>query len=141
MEEEEKQESNSTLDFLNSEVGENEGSQALEPGEVVIASIQMKTHNKQEKKMDNPLVEVHCKHPDREELIKLTQIKRISGEKMINVALFATVDKDGKLFKDSGIASLLSFVGVSKLKDLEGHKIEVVKESETSKYLALKCYK
>ena len=136
----EKQESNKQTDYLNSTVGDKEGSQALEPKEVVIASVIIQTKNKDDKVMDNPLMQIHCKHPDKDELIKLTQIKRLSGEKLINTALFVAMDKDGKFFKDSGIATLLSFLKVSSPKELEGLKIETVKESETSKYMALKCY-
>ncbi len=127
-------------DYLNTETGDNEGSQALEPKEVVIASIGTKTHNKEDKKMDNPLIEILCKHPDKDEPIKLTSIKRLSGEKIIESALFVAVDDDKKFFKDSAIAYLLKFKGVKKLSDLEGKKIDTVKKSETSKYMALKCY-
>ena len=70
----------------------------------------------------------------------MTQVKRVNGDKMINTALFVTVDNDGKFMKDSGIAYLLSFMKVSALKELEGKMMDTVKESETSKYMALKCY-
>lgn len=127
-------------DYLNTETGDKEGSQALEPKEVVIAGVSTKTHNKDDKKMDNPLIEILCKHPDKDDPIKLTSIKRLSGEKIIESALFVTVDADKRFFKDSAIAYLLKFMGVKKLSDLEGKKIDTVKQSETSKYMALKCY-
>lgn len=128
------------LDHLNTEVGDNEGSQALEPKEVLIAGVSIKTKNKENEVMDNPLIEILCKHPDKEETIKLTSIKKLSGEKIIQSALFVSKDKEGKFFKDSAIAYLLKFMDVKKLSDLEGKKIDTVKQSETSKYIALKCY-
>ena len=130
----------STNDLLNTTIGENEGSKALECKPVVVAGIIVQTHNKDNKKMDTPLVNVMCKHPDKDEVIKITQIKWINGDKMVNTALFATVDEEGKFMKDSGVARLLSFANKSALRDLEGFTFDTVKESETSKYMCLKCY-
>ncbi len=140
MEDNTNQTQESSTDVLNTTVGDNEGSQALECKPVEIKEVVIQTENKEGKKMDNSLVNIMCKHPDKEELIKLTQVKRVNGDKMINTALFVTVDNDGKFMKDSGIAYLLSFMKVSALKELEGKMMDTVKESETSKYMALKCY-
>lgn len=142
MEEQEvqKQESNTTTDYLNSTVGENEGAKGLDPKPVMIASVQIQTHNKDNKKMDNELVQVHCKHPDKDDLIKLTQIQHIKGSVVVNTALFISADDEGKFMKDSGIAILLAFKNVKTLKELESLQMDTIKESETSKYMALKCY-
>lgn len=129
------------IDYLTSESGENEGSQTLEPKPCLIAGIVIQTKNKDDVKMDNPLVNVHVKHPDKDEPINLTAIKWLNGEKMVVSALFVSVDKEGKFFKDSAIAKLLSFNGVKTLKELEGKTIDTIKQNETSKYLAIKCYK
>ncbi len=134
------QESNTTTDYLNATVGENEGSKGLDPKVVKMVSIVIQTHNKDNKKMDNELVQVHCKHPDNDDLIKLTQIQHIRGRDVINTALFISADDEGKFMKDSGIAKLLAFKNVSTLKALEGLEIDTIKESETSKYMCLKCY-
>lgn len=129
-----------STDLLNATVGDNEGYVPLECKPVVIKEVVIQTHNKEDKKMDSELVQIHCKHPDKDDFIKITQIKKISGDKMVNTALFVNVDSEGKFMKDSGIATLLSFKNVSTLKALEGLEIDTVKESETSKYMCLKCY-
>ena len=134
------QESNTETNYLNSTVGNNEGSQGLDPKPVVIASIVIQTKNKEDKVMDNPLVQIHCKHPDKEELLRLTQVQRIRDSKILNTALLISTDKEGRFYKDSGIACLLEFMKVSSLKELEGLTMDTVKESETSKYMSLKCY-
>lgn len=140
MEENTTQTQESSNDLLNATVGENEGFPGLECKPVLISNVVIQTHNKEKKKMDNQLVQIHCKHPDQNDLIKLTQIQRIRGKDVINTALFVNVDDDRKFMKDSGIATLLSFNNVSTLKELEGLTMDTVKESETSKYMALKCY-
>lgn len=140
MEEQNVQTQESSKDLLNATVGQNEGSKALECKPVQIKDIVIQTVNKEGKTMDNPLVQLLCKHPDKEDLIKLTQIKRLIGEKLANTALFVSVDDDGQFMKDSGVACLLKFNNKSTLKELEGIMMDTVKESETSKYMALKCY-
>ena len=75
-----------STDLLNATVGDNEGYVPLECKPVGIEEVVIQTHNKEDKKMDNELVQIHCKHPDKEELIKITQIKKISGDKMVNTA-------------------------------------------------------
>lgn len=133
------EQSNET-NILDATVGENEGNVALDPKDVMIASITEQTHNKDDKKMENSLIHIHVKHPDKDELISIKQIKWLNGEKMVNSALFASLDSDGKFMKDSAIARLLAFVSVNTLKELEGKTIGTVKEAENSKYLSLKCY-
>ncbi len=140
MEEQNVQTQESSNNILDATVGNNEGSQALEHKEVEIVDVIIQTHNKDNKKMNNELVQIHCKHPDKDDPIKLTQVKRVNGDKMINTSLFVARDDDGKFMKDSGIATLLHFKQVSTLTALKGLKIDTVKESETSKYMALKCY-
>ena len=140
MEENTTQTQESSTNLLNATVGENEGSKALECKPVVIVGIVIQTHNKDDKKMDSELVNIMCKHPDKEDPVKLTQIKWINGDKMTNTSLFVTLDSDGKFMKDSGIARLLLFAKKSTLKELEGLTLDTVKESEISKYMALKCY-
>ncbi len=135
------QESNTTInEYLETEVGENEGSKALEAKPVMIVGTSLKTKNKELKVMDNPLIEIICKHPDKEESIKLTKIKQLRSDQIIITSLFVNVDSDKKFMKDSGIAALLKFAKVKTLKELEGKQLDTLKESENSKYLALKCY-
>jgi len=140
MEDENQTQESSTNDLLNATTGENEGSKALECKPVIVGGIVIQTHNKEDKKMETALVNVMCKHPDKDDPIKLTQIKWVNGEKVTNTALFATVDGEGKFMKDSGVARLLAFAKVATLKELEGVTFDTVKESETSKYMCLKCY-
>ena len=141
MEEEiQQQKSNDTPDYLNAKVGEKEGSKALEPKPIVVASVTIQTENKDGETMENPLANIHCKHPDKEDLIKLTSIKWLNGEKMAVSALFITADDEGLFMKDSGIARLLKFVKTDTLSDLVGKTIDTVKQLETSRYLCLKCY-
>lgn len=128
------------IDYLGATVGDNEGFPGLEPKDVVIGTVTLKTKNKKDEVMPNPLVQVHCKHPDSDELVVLTDIKRLDGNNVIVSALFTQVDKEGKYTKDSAIAGLLSFMKVATLKELEGKTIGTVTKDEHSKYLSLKCY-
>lgn len=128
------------LDILKAEVGENESFPGLDPKEVVIGTVTLKTHNKDKVLMKNQLVQIHCKHPDDDKLVVLTDIKWEKGDDLIVSALFVNRDKEGKFTKDSAIAVLFSFMKVKTLSELEGKTIGTVLKGKESKYLALKCY-
>ena len=66
MEDNTNQTQESSTDVLNTTVGDNEGSQALECKPVEIKEVVIQTENKEGKKMDNSLVNIMCKHPDKE---------------------------------------------------------------------------
>ncbi len=127
-------------DILNAEVGENESFPGLEAKDIVIGTVTLKTHDKKNVKMKNELVQVHCKHPDDDKLLVLTDIKWQRDDDLIVSALFVNRDKDGKFTKDSGIATLLSFMKAKSLAELSGKKMGTVLKSKDSKYLALRCY-
>jgi len=86
------------------------------------------------------LLNLSCKHPNKEEVINLSKIKILEGEKLKTLSLWVAQDDDGQIQKGSSVALLLQFLNAENVKALEGMEIMTVKESEDSKYLVLKCY-
>jgi len=86
------------------------------------------------------LLNLGCRHPEKEEIMNLSKIKIQEGEKLKTLSLWVSMDDDGQVQKGSSIAILLDFLGAENMKALEGKEIMTVKESEESKYLVLKCY-
>ena len=62
--------------ILDKKIGDNEvPKNTVDPAKVAIVKITIKKTNKEGKKMDTPLVEFHVKHPDKDDLLKITKVK------------------------------------------------------------------
>lgn len=130
-----------TENILEAKSGDNEvPKNTVEPAKVLIASVTIKTKDKNGKTMTTPLAEVHCKHPDKDDIIKITKIKYLEGDKAVVRGFWVQTDDDGKFYKGSTIDLLLKKLGVETLADTYGKEIDTVEESKDSPYLCLKAY-
>jgi hypothetical protein len=112
----------------------------LKPAKVKIVSVEFQTETKEKKKMNTPLAIINCKHPDREEIIKLSRIKCERNGKLDVVTLWVSLDDEGKFQKSSAISELLRFLKVETLENLYGKEIEAIEQSKEDTYLCLKAY-
>jgi len=88
------------------------------------------------------LVTFHCKHPDREEQIKISNImvKKTQGNN-INIkrdALWYNTDEDGNIRKTSNLAEVMRFYKKLTLKEFENSFVST--EVDTNGFLAIKAY-
>jgi len=109
---------------------------SLEPKKVQVKKAEIEEVG--EKK--NKIVYLHCKHPDKDETIKISKVKYEKAGKLQVSSLWVNKDEDDKLRKGSAVAVLLDSAKVDNIKSLEGKEFDTVKESEDSNYLALKAY-
>jgi len=127
--------------ILDAKVGGNDvPKNTVNPAKVTIASVTIKTTNKEGKKMDTPLAEFHVKHPDKEECLKITKVKFLDGETLKTVGFWVQIDPDGNFYKGSSVERILSKLGCETLADTVGKEIDTVEESKDSPYLCLKAY-
>jgi len=88
------------------------------------------------------IVTLHCQHPDKEELVKFTnmKVKKVQGnnETISKDGIWYREDKDGNLDKRCNAAELLRFYQKKTLKELENST--VITELDASGYLAVKVY-
>ena len=88
------------------------------------------------------IVSLFCQHPDKEELIKLSnmKVKKVQGnnETITKDGIWYREDKDGNLDKRCNAAELLRFYQKKTLKELENST--VITELDASGYLAVKVY-
>lgn len=112
----------------------------LSAGSVIVKSVEVQQKGEGKKKFK--IVEVSCKHPDREELIKLSnlKIKKVQGnnETITQDGIWYREDEDGNIDKSCNTAKLLKFYGKNSLKELEN--TSVVTELNNAGYLAIKAY-
>lgn len=82
---------------------------------------------------------LYCKHPDSKENIKLSTIRFEKAGKMVQTALWLTLDEDGNISYESSLAYFLRFLGLDDLDNLFGKKINTTIDAET-KFLVIKGY-
>ena len=90
--------------------------------------------------MKSPLAIINCKHPDREELVKLSKIKTERSGKLEVVSLWVSLDDEGNLQKSSAVSDLLRFLKADTLEAIYGKEIEAIEQSKEDTYLCLKAY-
>ena len=80
------------------------------------------------------------KHPDKEELLSITKLKYIDGDKAVVKGFWVQKDEDGQFYKGSTIDLILNVLGCKTLSETYGKEIDTVEESKDSAYLCLKAY-
>jgi preprotein translocase subunit Sss1 len=79
-----------------------------------------------------------CKHPDREELIEISQVKYEKKGMLVVSGLWISKDKDGKLIKNTATAILLASNGCRTMKEIEGKTLSTIQDERG--YLSFKSY-
>ena len=129
-------------DILNKEVGNIE-KKALEPKPVVIAGtsvedVKGKKGGKKEGQVVGQKIILMCKHPDKEEIINISQAKFIKGDSVKTTTTWINLDEEGNIQMGSTIASLLEKANVKTIKELEGKELQT--EADAEGYLCIKLY-
>ena len=131
----------SEQNILDRKVGDTEvPKNTVSPKKVKIDNVTMKTENAEGKKMKTPLAEFHVKHPDKEELLKITKVKYLDGENLKAVGFWVQIDPDGNFYKGSAVDIVLKKLGCETLAETIGKEIDTVEESKDVHYLCLKAY-
>ena len=120
-------------EILNMETGDKEA-EALKPKTVKIVRIYPQEVG--DKKNIKLVCEV--KHPDREELIRISSVKYEQKGKLTTVGLWVNKDEDSKIRKGSAMAVFLAFLGINIPKDLEA--VDVMTAEDEKGYLTFKAY-
>lgn len=128
-----------TQDLLKTGIGTKETAR-LKPAKVKIMGVEIQTKTQEGKEMKSPLVNILCKHPDREEIVKLTKIKCERNGKLEVIGLWVNLDEDKKFQKSSAVSELMRFLKVESLDALTGKEIEAIEQSKEDTYLCLKAY-
>lgn len=88
------------------------------------------------------IVTLHCQHPDKEELVKLNNIKvkKIQGanETISKDGIWYREDKDGNVDKRCNASELMRFYQKKTLKEFVNSSIST--ELDAAGYLAIKAY-
>lgn len=125
---------------LNRGIGTKEGEKlgaamvsVLEPKLVVVPPKEGGKNSKESK-----IIECVVKHPGKEDLIKVSQVRYLKNEKIDQSGLWFHEDEDFLIPKNSALAVLLRHVGVSNISGLIGKSI--MTETGKNGFLAFKAY-
>lgn len=125
-------------DELDKPIGTKEATK-LSAGSVIVKQVSIEPPKEGSKAK---LVVLHCLHPDREELIRMSaiKIKKVQGnnETIKKETLWYNLDDDGNIRKGSSVALLLSAYNKPTLRALENSSVNT--ELDATGYLTIKAY-
>ena len=112
----------------------------LKPKKILVKNARLDPKEK-DGKVVGELIVLSCKHPDREELIEVSNAKTLgAGDKVKLSALWFNKDEDGKLAKKSVASQVLRYYNVNSFGELIGHEVDTVVQSESNNFLCIKAY-
>ena len=125
-------------DELDTPIGTKEPAK-LAAGSVMVTHITIESPKEGSKAK---LVRFHCKHPDKDEEIVLSEIKvkKVQGnnETIKLDTLWWNLDDEGKVRKGSAVNQVLNFYKKESLRQFEGTTIAT--EQKATGFLAIKAY-
>lgn len=119
------------------EIGTQETAK-LRPIRVKVVGKKVEPQKKKDGTMLGDKVTLICKHPDKDEFIELSSVEYLREKNVKNSALWFTLDGEGKISKNSALATTMNFYGCKKVSDFEGKEIETILDSKG--YLTIKAY-
>lgn len=133
-------------DIFSRGIGNKEGKQSLMAKPVVVQGVASegvykKGTQEEDKPKNKPVghkLVLICKHPDKEETIKISEMKFISGESIKTSTIWINVDDDGNVQKGSTIAVLLEKANSPNVNGLVGKTLPT--DLDANKFLAIKAY-
>ena len=121
---------------LKIEIGTKEA-EKLEAEDVEVQGAKVQDVMKGEKKLGEKVV-LLCKHPKKDELLQISQAIYLKNKKVTTAGIWLNLDEDGKLQKNSVLASLLNQYEVPIVAELVGKKVKT--EHDDNGYLCIKAY-
>lgn len=114
---------------------------------VKVISVEIKTQRKKQLS-DRPgeqtgsivgdIVNLTCKHPDKEENLVISKVKYEKDGKLKEAGLWYNEDKEGDIQKGSALSTFLSHYACANLKAIEGQEINTAVNDQG--YLVAKAY-
>lgn len=124
-------------------IGNKEGQKSLQPKPVVVQGklaepVLGKAGSKNAGKEVGKKLSLICKHPDKEEPIKISELIFVAGKTVKTSTMWINIDADGNIQKGSMVALLLEKYHAPTVNDLIGETLQT--ELDENKFLAIKAY-
>lgn len=109
----------------------------LETKDVVVQGVKIESVKKGEKVLGEKVVFL-VKHPDREDLLHVSTMKYIKGDKVDTSGTWFNLDEDGKIRKGTALSLMLNHFEVENLEGLIGKTLPT--DLDGGNYLCIKAY-
>lgn len=106
----------------------------LEPKKVKIVNWSKKTVEK----AHADKIEFEVKHPDKDEVIRISAVSFLRDKSVITLATWVNLDKENKIEKGSALAILIDKLGVKNLDELKEKEVDT--ETDDRGFLVFKVY-
>ena len=142
----EKEEEKMNEDIFAKGIGNKEGAKSLQAKPVVVQGkkaepVYKKGTKEEEKAKAKPVghkLVLLCKHPDKDELIKISEMVFVAGKTLKTSTIWINIDDEGNIQKGSIIATLLEKYKAPNVNALEGMTLQT--ELDENRFLAIKAY-
>lgn len=130
---------NNNADILNKEVGTKE-LETLKAVDVTVKGVVVQDVFKKGSTTEavGKKAIFSCKHPDREELIKISQVSFLKGKTLKVSTLWVNLDEDGNIQKSSTVDMVLAKSEAKTLSDMMEKVVST--DVDESGYLCFKAY-
>lgn len=127
---------NTNTDWFNTPIGTKE-QQKLTPKKVKVVGKKLEMQNYQGKDIGHKLTFL-CKHPDKTDVIEISQTQFLADKKIKTSGLWYKLDEDMKISKKCALAITMQFHGCNSIAEFEGKEIDTVADEKG--YLCVKAY-
>lgn len=124
-------------------IGNKEGMKSLEAKPVIVQGkaaepVIGKVGSKNAGKEVGKKLVLICKHPDKEEPIRISEVVFVAGKTVKTSTMWINLDSDGNIQKGSMVAVVLDKYKAANVNSLEGMTLQT--ELDENHFLAIKAY-
>jgi len=110
----------------------------LQPVKVKVVSAKIEVQKKKSGEVIGDILNLYCKHPENEELIKISKVKFEKDGKLKESGLWYNEDSEKNIMKGSALAILLGHYGCANVSAIEVLELDTVANEQG--YLIIKAY-
>ena len=130
-------------DIFSKGIGNKEGQKSLLAKPVVVQGklaepVMGKLGSKNSGKEVGKKLTLICKHPDKEEPIRISSMVFVAGKTLKTSTMWISLDEDGNIEKGSHVATLLEKYQVPNVNSLDGKTLQT--DLDENKFLAIRAY-
>jgi len=122
---------------MNVEVGTKE-TVALQAAEVTVDNVAIEEQKDKTGKRIGDKIVLTCKHPDKEESIKISSVKYEKNNQIKTTGIWFNKDDEGKIQKGSALALMMDKLGAKTPNDFKGKSLPTTQDEKG--YLCIKAY-
>jgi len=111
---------------------------ALAAAEVLVSEVAIEEQTDKTGKRIGDKIVLTCKHPDKDELIKISSVKYEKNNQIKVTGIWFNKDEEGKIQKGSALALMMDKLVAKTINDFKGKSLPTTQDAKG--YLCIKVY-